>query len=289
MTAEAIRVIFNADDLGLAPQANEAVRELCEAGVVRSASLLVSGRAAAEAAGMARSLPQLGVGLHLALVHEAPAAAPAIIPALVDSEGMLLPDFRQFMPRCLRGRVPLEQVKAEAEAQLLRMLDWGLRPTHLDSHQHLHLWPPLFSVCVELCRQHGIPFIRLPSPRALLVASHGIPWLRRAQMRWLVRLASRRCLAPDLLHTDGVWGMAAAGHLDEPRLCEIIRRLPPGLHEVMCHPATASCDAATRYPWGYNWAGETAALRSEAVAGLLAEHNITITNYREAADGCPSP
>lgn len=322
MSAAAVRVIFNADDFGLAPQANAAVVQLCRAGIVRSASLLVTGPAADEAIALARSLPALGVGLHLAWVHERPAAPPEEIPALLDHSGRLLVGHRQFMARFLTGRLPLAQVRREAEAQLQRMSAAGLAPTHLDSHQHLHLWPPLFDLCLDLCRQWRIPFLRRPGYGALFTGGFPVGPVRRRLMRHVItrldrhlqRRAGQSLSAPTsgrqptdpraqmgtgpcscadglepaadaapICHADEVWGMLAAGHLQEALLVELLERLPPGLHEVMCHPATEPCDAYTRHHWGYEWAAEVAALQSPAVAALIRSRCRTVTNFRDAA------
>ncbi|MEN6642512.1 MAG: ChbG/HpnK family deacetylase [Armatimonadia bacterium] len=278
-------VIFNADDFGLAPEVNSAVAQLCQAGLVRSASLLVTGPAAAEAIALAKSLPELSVGLHLALVHERPAADPAQVPALLDQEGRLLPGHRQFMARLMTGRLPLEQVRREAEAQLQRMLSAGLHPTHLDSHQHLHLWPPLLSMCLDLCRKFNIRWIRLPGMEALEAGEVRVGPLRRSLMKAIIgRARSRKSDFSRLCRTDGVWGMLAAGHLSEALLLDIVGRLGPGVHEIMCHPATQPCDQYTRHDWGYEWQEEFAALQSPLVADLLKARGLVTSSFREAGD-----
>jgi len=285
MTAtDSIRVVLNADDFGLAPAVNEAVVDLCRQGIVRSTSLLATGPAADEAMALARGLSELGVGLHLALVHERPAADAAAIPALLDREGKLLIGYRAFMGRFLRGGIPLGQVEREARAQVERMLQAGLRPTHLDSHQHLHLWPPLLELCLKLCSEYGIPCLRVPSVAALRADRARVSPLRR----WLMLRAVGRAEAwlkqqPELAgvhRVDAVWGMLGAGHLSEPWLLDLIGRLTPGVHEIMCHPATANCDAFTRHPWGYAWRDEVAALTSPSVRAALQRPGLEITNFR---------
>lgn len=71
-----IRLVVNADDFGSSPGANTAVLRSHRDGILTSASLLVSGDAAVEAAEIARAHPALGVGLHLALACARPSSAP---------------------------------------------------------------------------------------------------------------------------------------------------------------------------------------------------------------------
>src|ERR1700748_3822880 len=67
------KLIITGDDFGMSVEVNEAVEEAHRRGVLTSASLVVAGDAAADAVARARRLPELGVGLHIALLH-APAA-----------------------------------------------------------------------------------------------------------------------------------------------------------------------------------------------------------------------
>ena len=58
------RVIFNADDFGASTGINRGILECLTRGVVSSVSLMVTGRAAREAAALSRDHPDLSIGLH---------------------------------------------------------------------------------------------------------------------------------------------------------------------------------------------------------------------------------
>src|SRR5690349_17964614 len=105
-------VIFNADDFGASTGVNRGIRDSHERGVVTSASLMVTGRGAAEAVSISRDHPELAVGLHWDVCGE-------------DERDFDLDD--------------LAAVRQEFESQLQRFLDlMGRMPTHIDSHRHLH-------------------------------------------------------------------------------------------------------------------------------------------------------
>src|SRR5438445_6911057 len=57
-------LIFNADDFGASTGVNRGILECHTRGVVTSTSLMVTGRAVAEAVAMSRDHPALAVGLH---------------------------------------------------------------------------------------------------------------------------------------------------------------------------------------------------------------------------------
>src|SRR6185369_10590696 len=61
---------------------------------------------------------------------------------------------------------------------------------------------------------------------ALAAALGGLAWLTRRQMG-------------TLRHGPRTWGYVESGHLDEIRILEIVGRLDPGIHELICHPGEA--------------------------------------------------
>src|SRR5206468_11836837 len=112
--------------------------------------------------GFAQAAPRLldtnlGVGVHLAAVGEdPPLLSPAEIPTLVDRQGRLAPSWRTFVARAAAGRVDPADVEREFRAQIEAVASIGVRLSHLDTHQHLHLWPLVSEVVVRLATEHDI-------------------------------------------------------------------------------------------------------------------------------------
>lgn len=116
---------MNADDLGLSEGINRGIREVCERGILTSASLMVDKAAAEEGAELAGSI---SVGLH----------------AVFDHRGSLL--------------VPFEYAPQELERQLARFEQLtGRPPTHLDSHHHVHRDPRLQPAFEAFAARHDLP------------------------------------------------------------------------------------------------------------------------------------
>jgi hypothetical protein len=110
--------------------------------------------------------PGLDVGAHLAIVGEDPPLLTAReIPTLVDQRGALPLSYRTVILRGLVGRLDPDDVRREFAAQLERIRSAGITVSHLDTHQHTHLWPAVAGVLVELARQHDIPAVRTPRLR----------------------------------------------------------------------------------------------------------------------------
>src|SRR6185369_15065888 len=81
------RLIVNADDFGRSRSINTAVIRAHREGILTSASLMVNEPDCAEAVALAQENPQLGVGLHLALLCGRSGLPPEKIPDLVNARG----------------------------------------------------------------------------------------------------------------------------------------------------------------------------------------------------------
>ena len=103
------RLIVTADDFGMSLEVNEAVEEAHRKGILTCASLVVAGEAAEDAVRRAKRLPELGVGLHLAVFG---ARASAAEPSLLAPDGVNLGESpvstgsapRARMATCQRAR-----------------------------------------------------------------------------------------------------------------------------------------------------------------------------------------
>jgi len=168
------RLIVNADDFGLTSGVNRAVAECFQSGVVTSATLMVNGGAAVEAALLAADNTGLGVGLHLNLTSGSPLMPPESVPSLVGDDGRF-PGLKAALWRLTSGKAKTHELEDEITAQIDRIIKLGIRPTHIDSHHHLHAHPRLRSLVRKLGPRHGITRMRgfnmsMGSPKALAIA-----------------------------------------------------------------------------------------------------------------------
>jgi len=242
-----------------------------------------NGPAFDDAVRIAVATPGLGVGIHLSLVGEHCVAPPHHLGALVDSDGMLPPSYPAFAKQYLLRRFGQRELRIEIEAQMQRALATALPFTHLDSHQHLHMMPGVQDLVITAALGAGIPVVRLP------YESGGVnphPYsFRGLQLRGLSMLsrARARILAEKgLRHADAFWGLALSGMMTETSLLQTLEHLRPGVNEIMCHPGESDATLCARYPWGYQWDAEEAALLSEQVKDCIAARNIRLANWRDA-------
>jgi predicted glycoside hydrolase/deacetylase ChbG (UPF0249 family) len=265
------RLIVNADDMGLHRGINEGILRCYREGIVTSVSVCANGVAFEEAAAGLKGSDGPGVGVHLTLVGErALCPAPSLAP-----EGRLPGYFTGLFRRLMLGQIPEIEIERELAAQISRVRDAGLRVTHLDSHQHVHLHPRLLPTVVCLAQRFDIGALRVASCLTPLAG------VRSVLVSAFARRARVRIPAAGLRTPDALIGIGETGRLDERRLLELLRRVPPGTTELVCHPGIESDGVASAYPWGFGWDREVAALTSPRVRAAVDQERVRLISYSE--------
>ncbi len=140
-------------------------------------------------------------------------------------------------------------VEREVERQLERFRALaGCDPTHLDSHQHVHREGPARSALVVAGRRLGVPV---------------------------------RHFSPGIRYVGDFFGQTGEGeplpHLVEvPALLELLARLPTGVTELGCHPATGDDHRST---YGAERAVEVETLCDPGVRETLAAEAIELCSF----------
>ncbi|WP_254896277.1 ChbG/HpnK family deacetylase [Synechococcus sp. HK05] len=244
---------FHADDLGLHPAVNATLLELCDAGALDSASVLVAAPAAAAAAEACAHRPNFELALHLCLSEGPPAADPARIPELLDDQGRLALGFgRLLLLGCLppwwppRQRVEA-QLAQELEAQIRRFQElFPTRPLRLDGHQHVHLTPLVWGQLRQLppaLQPSWIRSLREPWPwRGIPLALWWQGCLGLGPIKWLLLRLLNRGRAAELARRGiatnaGFCGVLFTGRIDAVVVAAAQRQLRPSGGLVLAHPA----------------------------------------------------
>jgi predicted glycoside hydrolase/deacetylase ChbG (UPF0249 family) len=269
------RLIVNADDLGLSSAINEGIVQAHVNGIVTSTSVVASGQAFQQGVELSRLHPSLGVGVHLTLVEEN--AVSCDIPTLA-AHGMLPPSYGELVKKVVTGRIRLRDIETEFRAQIEKCLLAGLKPTHLDSHQHTHALPLIFPIAVRVANDYAIPGIRIP---------RGLPELRDLSANRYIG----KCILCVLGHMDAFFfpldacqttrhfaGIFESGALSESKLLRILSNLQTGASELMCHPGCH--DSGPRYAsWNQRRQLELASLTSPSVKEAIKALGIELIHY----------
>jgi len=274
----------NADDFGLTESINTGIVSSVDRGIVRSTSLMPNGAAFDHAARLASERPALGVGLHISLVGEPPLSDPTLCFPLMYGDS-LPASYTSFIRHLLSRRGAVAAAKVEIEKQFECAMASGLRFTHVDSHQHLHVLPGIMEHVLKLASETDVGVVRCPleigGPGPGILTPRGI---QIAILSLLSRRARKLILDSGLRTSDHFWGLGVSGNLNAVHLSRILDRLRPGVNELMCHPGFADEVTKARYGWGYKWEDETSALTDTSIMAKLSESGVQLASFADALD-----
>lgn len=249
------QLIVNADDFGLTPRVTAGILDAMRDGIVTSTSVLACSEPAIRAAKEAGSTLDGRAGAHLQLTDGKPCSDPGTIPSLVTREGRF-PRFRSQV-----AQVNPSEVRREWCAQVAQFLRSGLRPTHIDSHHHVHEREEILSVYCEIARDYGLP-------------------ARSLSLEMSADLRSRGVRCADLCETGWI-----GSDLSVEGLITVVERAfhrcgGEGIVELMCHPGYADSSLADRSNYVAGREQELHVLRAQGLADKLEGRGIRLVGMR---------
>lgn len=276
-------LIVNADDYGYFRCVSRGILEAAANGIVTATGVFANVPHLEEHAAWLRDSHPLDIGVHLNLTDGTP---------LTDRLRRKLSRWSGQFPRkftiaaaVLSGAISSADVKAEWQAQIERCLAAGLPVRFLNSHEHLHLLPPLFRLVNALAADYGIAHVRYPTstPGGALPNSSR---LRGVIVSALDRINRRR----KATSSARFLGMECSGRLDLACLEAYLARTSPGqVSELMCHPGRFDPQEIVdpRLLSYHDWEGELRTLTSPAAREMLDRHGVRLIGYRdlEVTDG----
>jgi predicted glycoside hydrolase/deacetylase ChbG (UPF0249 family) len=155
--------IITADDFGHSSEINQAILTSFRNGWVNSASVMANMPAFEEACSIIDAENLHGqIGVHLNLSAGRPLTeAIAGCPRFCDEDGRFRPVKTSGLRVLLLSPVEQLAVREELDAQVKTCIARGLKPTHLDSHQHQHTAWAIGGIVVDIARDNGVPTIRI--------------------------------------------------------------------------------------------------------------------------------
>jgi predicted glycoside hydrolase/deacetylase ChbG (UPF0249 family) len=191
----------------------------------------------------------------------------------------------QLVAALAMGRI---RVYDELAAQLRRIADTGLRPTHLDTHKHTHVAPPVLDAVARVAEEFGVQWVRRPFDFPLHALRQGVPRMKRltSDALGLMRRRFHRVLAEHgCLTTDHFAGFQITGRFRTQELIELMAVIPQGSTELMVHPGRCGpALRAARTRLKESREAELAALVAPEVRTAMQRHGIALVNYKGLGD-----
>lgn len=272
------RIWLCADDYGISPGVNRAIRDLIERGRLNATSVMMVGpaieRGEVEALqASVQASPHCAIGLHVTL--SAPFRPLTMHFRPLDGD-MFMP-FPKLLRAGLMRRLDREFFRNEVKAQLAAFVEaFGRPPDFVDGHQHVQLYPQVRDGFVD-------------------AVSEGAPnaWVRQGgrDLPLAQRLASPKAMVLDILSAQfrrraadaGLsFNPAFAGAYDFTRATDfgaLMRQFLEGLPDgglVMCHPGFVDDILTGLDPMTDVREREHAYLAGDAFARLLRDSGVTL-------------
>lgn len=152
-------LMIHADDAGLSHSENQATIQSLQNGSVNSYSIMVPCPWFYEMAIFAKNNPNYDCGIHLTLTCEwenykfGPVLSIAEVSSLTDRNGYFYKTRQDF-----KNNAKPSEIKKELIAQIERALQFGIQPTHLDSHMcSVGVTPEILDIYKELGKTYNLP------------------------------------------------------------------------------------------------------------------------------------
>jgi hopanoid biosynthesis associated protein HpnK len=284
------RLIVNADDFGVTRGVNRGIIRCFRDGIVTSTTIMANGDAFDDAVELARANPELGVGVHLVLIGGRALAPREQVRRLAGEDGKLPKTVKSLILKASARLIRASEIEAEVRAQIERVCAAGITPTHVDSHKHAHLHPMVMKAIAHVAREYGIGRVRMPfenfSGALGSIGKHGRKMLGRKAFVVGSRASYplfRRIAAKNEMRTpEHFFGFAETGQLAREGLLRVIRNLPDGTSELVCHPGINDEDLErTGTRLREEREVELAALTDPDVKKEIVERGVHLMSFRE--------
>jgi predicted glycoside hydrolase/deacetylase ChbG (UPF0249 family) len=289
-------LIVNADEFGLTEGVNHGIVRVHRHGIVTSTTMVANEHAFDHAVALLTEVPHLAIGVHLNITHGVPVLPEVRVFSLVDEDG-LFHRRNRFLQRMVTGRIDLVQVEDEFRAQIEKVMDAGIRPSHLDSHESIHMYPSIFRVVASLARELRLPVRLQDEPMSHQAFASRESYLRYVSSEAFAKNQVMKTLSRRYRVLLRDWGIPTSDSFlstfnclrKDPKdlegsLVRELENLRPGVTELMVHPGFSDSLLESSLDGGH----EAAMLREEEVRiltdpelrELLEQHEVRLIDYR---------
>jgi predicted glycoside hydrolase/deacetylase ChbG (UPF0249 family) len=211
-------LIISADDFGISPEANENILHLAILGKIDRIGIMTHGKFSSEEIS---EILKSGVKLdiHLDILHE-----------FHDNRRKRKSAFLrglEFLAKLLSGKLSSEKTEIAWHSQIEKFREiFGKNPDGINSHEHVHFFPPFFKIALKLQTEYSIPYIRFGDSVFMLhnkPVAHILHWLRIINLKKFRK--SGRTSSGSFISLDWIKNMD-----------KFLNNLPKGTVEIACHP-----------------------------------------------------
>ena len=256
---------MHADDIGIHRDQTDGAFDSMKMGMVKTGSVMVPCPDFERVASIWKDNPELDLGLHLTLTsgHRKsyrwkPLLPESKVPSLYNPDGYIWRSPKEF-----GQHLNIQEALMEIEAQIIKALQAGLRPTHIDTHQGTYNWhPDLAKGVMKLSLKYNLPMIPHPA-HVKVMRKNGYVF---PDTYWMFLIIAGEKYMPE--YRKKVYD-------------NWLRNLNPGVHQLIIHPSFMS-EEYKQFVWRpYVLTGDRDYWASSETKALASELGIIFIGFKE--------
>jgi len=204
------RLIINADDFGYSKEVNLGIIEAHRFGTVTSTTIMTNEDFFEHAIDIYPK--SLGIGIHLNLTWDR---------SLITNK----PFSKYNKHLAVLGLLNKNKAEKEFRKQIDTLLERGIRPDHLDTHHHIHAFPPLKDLIIDLAKEYHIYKVRWPKEKL-------------TSLNWKQALINYKLGTCPITTTDNFFGIKNTHFPTIENFTSYLKFT--GSAEICCHPGKVS-------------------------------------------------
>ena len=270
-----INLIVNADDYGYFSCVSSGILQAAKSGKLTATGVMANNPELRKQLLWLDDVADLDLGVHLNLSYGKPLTA--LMAEKLRGWHGYFPGVYPMLLLLFKGEISIEDIRCEWREQIDACREHGMRLLFLNSHEHIHMLPPLFKLVMELAIEYRIPHVRLTAADWSW-PENGKALLRNGLIQAMHSINQFRFKpeAPIFL------GLNPSGKLSHGYLEKIFANLKPGkTYELMCHPGFFDPNeiSEARLLNYHAWESELALLLSPELSELYSRFGINLCRY----------
>lgn len=270
------QLIVTADDFGYSINVNNAITKCFRYGIVTSASLIANSNYFNGSISLLKQNKGLDAGLHINLTEFKPLTDTK---TLADKGGNFV-----GKTEWLNGHyryADKNEVENEIETQITKALSSGLNITHINGHNHAHIFPNVIDIVIKLAKKYRIGCIRLPDEKITGKSRESSNEMGKSNIPAMFsKHAKIKILKSGLKTTNSFYGILNMGNMDFDKLHMMLKSMHDGTAELMVHPAYIG-KRGDAFHQSRQRENEIKLLTNSNVKKLIKKYNIKLTSFSQ--------
>lgn len=274
-------VIIHTDDIGMCHASVQAFADLWDFGIISSGAVMVPCPWFAATAEFCRNNPEVDMGIHSVLTSEwdnyrwAPISTTDRASGLFDDEG-----YFHHLAAPVHANASVEAARIEIQAQYDKAVQFGIDPTHVDTHMLTAWHPKLLPAYMEPAKKGKVPFML---PRSHAAADMGMGSDTGVVSEIAAFIADLEEQGQPLVDRfDSLPLNDPADHVGLTK--KILSELEPGITYLVLHPSIDTPELRAICP---DWPSRVAnyeAMLSKELKDFIKNEGIQVIGYKPLRD-----